>query len=66
MKLVFLILTFMFNNQKKKFFDTFDQGQFGNIITTQAQIMKFMKDKGFQKYYNIMIIIHECWDNVIF
>jgi transcription termination factor Rho len=32
------------NDKEQFFFDTFDQTQFKNIITTQAKIIKFMKD----------------------
>lgn len=45
------------------YFDTFDQTEFKNIITTQAKIVKHMKDRNMKKIYNIAIIIDDFLDN---
>ena len=45
------------------YFDTFDQSEFRQIITTQAKIVKHMKDRNMKKLYNIAIIIDDFLDN---
>lgn len=48
------------------YFDTFDQTEFKQIITTQAKIVKHMKDRNMKKLYNIVIIIDDFLDNQMF
>jgi len=49
--------------KKHYYFDTFDPTEFRNIITTQAKIVKHMKDRGMKRIYNIAIIIDDLLDN---
>ena len=46
-------------DRDRYYFDTFDQAEFTKIITTQAKIVKHMKDKGFKNIYNIAFIIDD-------
>jgi len=45
------------------YFDTFDQSEFKQIITTQAKIVKHMKDRSMKKIYSVAIIIDDFLDN---
>jgi len=47
------------SDKEHYYFDTFDQTEFKQIITTQAKIVKHMKDRNMKKIYNIAIIIDD-------
>ena len=51
------------DEKNKCYFDTFDAVEFKKIITTQAKIIKHMKDRKMKQLYNIAIIIDDFLDN---